>query len=471
MAVELATSALALEVARITQSAGSPYFSFSCIVHAGGKDLVPLQFIRSDLTRDYRASYSDANTVVLAFGVGTAMNDIGPYQDDLRMTINISNSDTQGTQRSNDPVLSRTLVAYLADEMPSPTDSSFNPSLTDTETANRSKIIHLRFTLEEVAVQQLRKMYLGMNGRHTAPFMVMQTLLSNACAALKLSTDEALNQFELTPPNNTTPRSHVVIRDTTPVLEIPDLIQNEQGGIYSTGLGFYIQGRCLYTWPLYDMYRQDSAKRILQIVLAPTRHSTMIDKTWVNDGRMVSIYSAGINQINDDSLGALNNRGNAVRFTLASSLIDGGPTVSGNKMTANRSKTNSEFSTTVMGNGQNVAPLSKNTVTNNIYQETTKLASRAGAILSVPWRRSNPELITPGMAVEVLFDHDGIIRTIEGTLLFGVHSYELEGQGMNATRVYATTTLSVFVDRNDPDYIAYVKGGGAPSPTPEIANL
>jgi hypothetical protein len=471
MASELQSSALLLELQRIIAGDGSPYFNFDVIIHSAGKEISPLQVIRYDIGRDYRTAYTDALSLVLSLGVGTVMNDIGPFQDDLRITVNISNADGRGNQRTAEAVLSSTYVAYLADEIPRPTDSGYDPSLQDTETANRNGIRHVAFVLEEVAVSQLRKSYLGFIGRSSPPFEVMRALLVRYSQAIKLAADEAIRGFDLVAPNNTTPRNHVMIPDGTNFFSIPDLIQNKQGGIYSTGLGFYIQDRMVYTWPMYDTARQDSASRMLQVIMAPNRQSVAVDKTWINEDRMLSVYSAGISKIEDDTLGKLNQQGNAVRFNRASKLVDGVVSVGNNKMVASRSANNSEFSTTVVGNAQNVAPVSSAPVTDNIYLEASKLAMRSGAILYLPWLRSNPALITPGMAVEILYDYGGIIRTIKGSLLMAPSSYEMEGSGMMSERIFAKTTLVVFVDRNDPDYLAYMQGGGTVSPTPQIDTL
>lgn len=471
MAVELETSAIMETVRRITAAPGSPYFGFEVIIKAGGKDIVPFQMLRLDTGRNYRDSYMDATTLVLAIGLGTLVNEISPFQDDLKIIINQTQCDEYGRQYTDLPVLSRTFRAYLGDEVPRSLESGGNSVMQDTETANRASIKNVRFVLEEVAIEQLRKFPVGVIPRGHTPFDVMKTLLIKASQALKLGKDEVIGKFEFTEPNNVTPRDHIVIKDGEYILNVPDLLQNKQGGIYSTGLGFYIQDRGIYTWPMYDTTRQATAKRVLEIVLAPNRYSKILDRTWMDDGRKITVYSAGVSKVIDDSLGKLNIEGNGVRFAAANKLLDGFVSVANNKATVSRTKNNSEYTTAVVGNGQNFAPVAKNGVSGNIYLETSKLAKRNGAILITPWRRSHPEKLTPGMAVEVLYDYAGVIRTIEGTLLETVNSYTLDGEGTVADRYFATTAISVFIDRSDPDYIDFMKSGGQISPIPEVGTI
>lgn len=471
MAVELERSAILEEVAKIQATGGSPYYAIKVVVHAGGKDVIPLQCTRMDVGRDYRTALMDDTSINLAFGMGTVINDLSPFQDDLKITITVMHLTATGGDITTQIPDVRTYRAYFSDDIPRATEAGNNPAMHDNEDANRSKMMFVTFTIEETACEQLRKQTVGTVASGVAPHMVVQAILSNACRALKLGDDEVISGLDVVQPNNTMPRAHVVIRDNTPILEVPDLVQNEQGGIYSSCLGFYLQGRFVYLWPLYDVTRQDSARRLLQITLSPNKQSTMLDLTWRQAGRMTSIYSTGVTKIVDNTTGALNTKGNAVRYTDASKLLTGMGVVKDNKFTASRGENNSEYATTVVGNGQNYAKTSDTAITSNPYLEASKMARNSGAIAVLPWKRSNPELLTPGMPTEILYDFNGDIRTISGVLIGAWSSYEMEGTGLQSNRYTSSTSIMIFIDRSDPDYQAYIQGGGGPSPVPEIGAL
>lgn len=466
MAAELQSSALMQDVAPILASPGSPYYIITAIVHAGGKEITPLQIIRQDIGRNYRSGYLDDNSIVLTFGAGTVMNDIAPFSDDLRITIAKSPATEDGNIITSQPVQVRTFKAYLGENTSNTAETGSNPVMQDTETANRFSIQHTQFVLEEVAVQQLRGQQVGYIARACPPWRVLEAFVSNAIKALKLGVDETINRFDIVEPNNDNPRDHVIVPDPTPMLDLADHLQNNQGGIYSTGLGFYIQDRTIFAWPMYDMSRRQTAKKLLTIILAPSRQSMMIDRTWVLKGRQLSILSAGISKVNDYSGDKLNTEGNGVRYVDASKIIGDNGTVKDNKFTMSRSKNVNEFITTVVGNGQNTAGSSDPTT--NVYLEASKLARRSCAYLSVPWNRSNPELIFPGMPTDILFEYNGNIRTINGVLVEGYHTYALEGRGLVAKRHLAKSSLLIAIDRNDPSYIDYLKKGGTVSPAPEM---
>lgn len=468
MAVDVGSSALGFELDRILAGPGSPFYQMDIVVNAGDRILAPLQCVRRDVGRDYKTTYMDDHSVTMQFGSGTAIFDIAPYQDDL--TVTIRRRVLSGTNASTDDPKTtvRTYTAYLTDDLPRGPEIASAPQFADRETANRSKTLNLTFVLEEVVMTQLRKMSIGTIVRKRAPWEVLKTFLANALDSIKVGQDSKIDTFEMVKASNAAARDHIPIPDGTPLIDLPDLLQNERGGIYSSGLGFYVQGPGVYVWPLYDTSRLQSAKRVLQIFLAPSQSTAGIDKTWLFDGRILSVWASGIPKLLNDSLDILNTEGNAVRFSDADQLIGGMGVKEGNKFTMNRSQNNSEFATTAVGNGANYAVNAKVGFTSNPYVETSRMARRQGQFMVIPWERSQPDLLIPSMMVEVYYDQGGAIKVMTGVLTGNVSADVLQGRGPTE-RVFASkTTLEVFLDRNDPDFQAYLEGGGTVSGVPQI---
>lgn len=470
MATAVDSSALGLELTRISANPGSPYFKVDVTVNAGGRELAPLQLIHLVPNRDYKGSFMDDHSVSMKFGSGTAVFDIGPYQDDL--TITIRKTRVSGDMREQlGAVESRTYTAYLTDDLPRGPMMASAPQFSDRETANRNKTLDLTFVLEEVAMTQLRKMSIGMIVRATPPYMVMKTVLHNALDSIQVDVDSKIKGFQMEEPSNKAPREHIVIPDGTQLIDLPDLLQNERGGIYSSGLGFYVQGPYVYAWPVYDTARHATARRLLQVFLSPTANTTGVDRTWADDGRCLSVWSSRTPHLLNDSLDILNTEGNATRFADAERLIGGMGTVKDNKFTMDRSKNNSEFATTTYGNGANYAKTSGVKFSANPYVETSKMARRAGQFMLIPWDHSNPDLLVPSMMVEVYYDAGGEIRKMEGVLTGNSSQYTLQGQGMTNRPMACSTMIEVFLDRNDPDFKAYLEKGGNTTALPQIAPL
>lgn len=451
------------------RASGTPYYTLTAVLHAGGRDLPPVKVIRRDIDADYRMSYMDNSSIHLSFPMGTVIYKIAPFQDDLKITLTKRYLDSAGKEDKTLPLSPRTYRAYVGQELPRSSELSANPGVDDEESGNRKGLLTVSFDLEEVAVEQLRKQTCGIPlVRNAVPWTIVKTLLSNATSVLKLDINEVIKGIDIAPANNNERTAVINIPDGTPILDLPDYIQNEQGGIYSTSLGFYINRDIIHLWPLYDAYRQQTSKRLLRVIVGTSKHSKILDKTYTAAGRTTTILTSGFQKVVDKSQELLNKHGNAVRFTDAASLFKDFGKVVGNKLTINRGKQNSEYASTIMGNGQNNAQMSDRSITSNVFLEASKMALRNGAFAVFTWRRSEPELLTPDMSVEILYDSDGEIKTIEGALIGHTTSYETEGEGPFSNRWIAITAIRVFVDRNDPDYIAYLEGGGVIETPPEV---
>lgn len=470
MAVPVEASAMGLELQRISGQPGSPYYRYEIFVTAGGKDLHPLQIIRQDNHRDYKGSFMDDHSVSMKYGSGTVIFDIAPYVEDLTMTIKKYRLGGFHGEEAG-AVNVRTYTAYLTDDIPKGPEISSAAQFADRETANRNKTLDLTFVLEEVAMTQLRKMSIGTIPRGNPPYMVLKTFIRNALDSMQLDVNSKISGFQMEEASNKAPRDHIILPDGTQLIDLPDLLQNEQGGIYSTGLGFYLQGQYAYAWGLYDLSRASTAKRVLQIFLAPSGSTTGIDRTWTDDGRSISVWAAGAPKLLNDAMDILNTEGNAVRFADASKLVGGMGEVKGNKYTMSRSTNNSEYATTTVGNGSMYARTTAGRFSANPYVETSKMARRQGQFMLVPWEHSNPDLLIPTMVVEVYYDAGGEIKTMSGVLTGNTSQDILQGKGMTDRAFACKTMIEVFLDRSDPDFIEYLKKGGSISGTPQINPL
>lgn len=468
MATELQSSALLEELRNIAAAPGSPYYKLQCIIHTPGKDVVPLKTVRWDVDRDYVGTWFDASSIVAFIGSGTLMNDVAPFQDDLKITVMVSPMSEFGQEYADLPVETRTYKAYLGDNTESTVEAGNDITLRDRETGDRTSIRAVTFVLEEMAVNQLRKQSTGVIGEVTPPYLVLETLLNRYTQALKLDQSEVIRKVDFVPASNQQPRPFVIVPDGTMLPDLPDHIQNTQGGVYSTGLGFYVQDRVMYLWPVYDTTRFNKAARVLQVVMSPNQNTQLIDHTWRDTDRTLTIYAAGIAKVIDDSLDQLNDSGNGVRFQMASRVLDAPVSVANNKMTASRSKNNSEFATTVVGDGSNLMRVAKTKVTDNVCLEASKMAKRGCATLIVTWLRSNPALIIPGMPVEIIYDYNDEILTLAGVVKGAPSSYEVEGVGPVGDRMRAKTVLMIAVDRSSPEFLKYIQAGGTLSAQPEI---
>lgn len=428
------------------------------IIRAGEKDINPIKVVRLDVSSDFEDNYKDEMSVTIAMPMGDVIHDIGPFQDDLKITlIEERYEDGMYVPRPSE------YRAYLLQEIPKRIVSSNSPAMNSRGEANSSEIMTVGFSLEPVVMEYIDNSSTGTIVKSVAPHSVLTTLFANVIDSIVVNDDERITAIDMYQPSNVTPKDQMIIPHHTPIVELPDLLQSKLGGIYSTGLGFYIQNQVVYFWPLYDTKRISINSKKLQVILSPTRHFKASESTTIIDNDTVAILGTGPIEVFDDTLGDINKGGDSVRYLDAGSAIGGfGKTVD-NHFIADRAGSNSEMSTVKTGSGITRARQGAGKVTSNVFEQASKLAQRDGIRLTVVWRNSDRNLLIPGMVTTIIYYTDGEVREASGVLLSCISSIEMIGKGLVEGSMVNTSVLTVFIDRNDPIFADYVEAGGSPT--------
>ncbi len=450
-------SPLDFELQRFLQKPIPREIKVKAIIHTGEKDLVPVKVVRFDISSNYEYFYKDEMSVTVSMMKGDLIFDVGPYQDDLRITI-IEERYENGLYIPVDTMYR----AYLLQEVPKRMQSSNSPTMNSQEAANLSELTVVGFSLEPVVMEYIDNSFTGTIVKSVAPFRVLNTLFANAIDSIVVSDEERIKSIDMYAPSNLIPMSQMVIPDQTPIVELPDLLQNKLGGIYSTGLGFFIQNKVVYFWPLYDTERESVNSKRLQIIIAPTKHYKTVENTLLVENDVVTVLGVGPLHITDDTLGEINDEGDSVRFLDARKALSGMGKAVDNRFIANRAEANTEISAIKTGSGIVRARQSKARVTSNLFVQTSKMSRRNGVKVSLAWRNSDRNLLIPGMPTTILYNVDGLVKEATGTLLGCTSAFEMTGKGLVEGGIVTTSVLTVFVNRDDPIFMDYVESGGKP---------
>lgn len=454
-------SALAFDIERITtDDTGVVFWNYRAVIHAGDKDIDLLKVLKVDELNDYVGDYFPRKVLVGLIGKGTLIYDLEPFKDELEMTVYKSPTNNKSPV---DELIVR-YKAMFAEDVPNALAAMNSPHLSNAETGDLYDYTEVSFHVYELSMEHIVNAQVGTVVRATPPYAVVNTLVPQVLDTLRLTDEEKILGYEFYPPNNQTPRDVILIPDGTKVMELPDYLQNHEGGIYTTGLGFFIRSRIVHMWPLYNFKREEPNDELLQIILAPTAHFSIIQNTWFRENNTLCILGTGPITPVDDTQDQLANDGNVVRFMDAGQLGEGFVETKGNKAVMDRGKLNTEFSMVDTGKGLNVSS-SRVKVTSNSFREVSRVASRAGIKVTLVWRFSDPDQIKPGMKCELMYDYKGDVRSSQCAILGVAHSTQMDGKGIVAQNWYTNTVVTIFIDRNDAAFVDYLKtGGGNSSP-------
>ena len=436
-------------------------YDVDAVIHAGGVDLPVHSVSRIDTHSDFVTQYRDVTSITVLVSTGDLIMKIAPFQDDLTVTVNSNRDDSR-------VMMGNTYRAYLTEDIPSSIGTADSGLYKDAETANRFSTVSITIALVHLAVEYLDSIQTGMVCRVTPPFTVLKVLFKKYLDEINFTSEVAIDSLTFEEPSNLSNREIINIPQPTRLVELPDLLQNREGGIYTTGLGWYLYNSGLYFWPLYDIGSEPKTSRRMHVYIGPTKHSSIIDQTYKVENQLLSIIGTGPLSVIDDTLGQINNQGDTIRYLDGNTAFGAGAVAKDNVLHMDRKSTHIETAVAETGQAMQVARTGPMVVTSNIYRELSKKAMLSGVTVQFVWRYSDPRLVVPGMRVTLFYLKNNELLEIDGRLMGMSSSEELLGSGITSKRMSQVTVVSVFIDRKSPVFDQFVKTGGSARPIATI---
>jgi hypothetical protein len=446
--MDIEQSSLYREIQAIIASGANPvHFNWSATFHANGQDLVVMKVLDVDYERDYENNYSDSIRMHCQILAGTFWMDIYPYSDNLEVTLyKYPLNEVGSSPNLSQPTQTERYTAILRTQG-SPTLENTGGNNDDRTTMNLKDFQFVEVELVDRALYQLRMRGTGGNFRNCTTGDALMACLTTESQRVQVDNARVIQGVNMVTPNNTTLRDHVAIPQGMPVVHVPQWIHQKCGGVYSAGMGYYLQANYWWVYPCYDPTRGNKAAPALTIINMPKNKFRGIERTYRQSGSNVVILATGDVKFRDYSNMAQLNRGNGVRFADAAKLIDGFVTTKGGIPTAARGKINTEAITVARPDGLNNAQSSHRNINANPFLEYSDMAKRNGSVIALTWENSDPSLITPGMLVSVMYlDGENVVQ-LYGVMLKAHHHVRLDGSGMTTMRYATDSALSIFVQR------------------------
>ena len=446
--MEIERTALMREIEAITSQPvdNLTYYHWRCEILANEKVVVPLKLISIDFIRDYAGAFGDEIYLELFIGAGTYSHLVYPFKEDLRVTLirdPIGRVDTDAdVDKQSESFTFRAAVNKEASSVIEGEtrygSNAFTGDLTD--------ILYVKFQAVDPLLEQLRMQTTGGVMRDTTTADALKYILTDVSAKIDLDEENKIHGVDMYEPSNKEPQKHIVIPHGTKLVDVPDYLQQKCSGIYNAGLGFYLQHRNWFVYPLFDFQRFDKSLKTLTLINVPKNRMPGIEATYRKTTNQVIALCTGSVRHRDDSERQQLNEGNGIRFLDARKVMDGFAAVEGNRMQVQRGENNSEFVGAQRKTGLNNVQTTPTAITSNPFQELSRLARRSGAMLQCEWQNSSYEDIYPGMPVKYMYAVNGEVQEVMGVVL-GAHHYVETTPGPTARRYLCTTVLTLCVDR------------------------
>lgn len=435
-------------VGRVINSPSKPihrYWELS--IHADGKVISPIKLLNIDRLRDFENNISAVIMVDVELLLGDFTYDVFPFQDGLEITLYGNPLLEAGAiPDENQSMTVERFIAYLVSkDNPILNNSRRNPPTR--EVLNTTGTITATFQLVSKAVEQMRMRLYGNNFRDCTMEEVLRLVMSNESKKISVDKQFLPKGVDIVPLADTSKVRQICIKQGVPLADVPNYLHLLQGGIYSSGLGYFYEKDYWYIYPCFDTTRFQKSERTLTVICVPANKLPQVERTYLENGNSLTIIATGDIRHVDDSTKLQLNAGNGVMFADASKMADEMGVASDNKLIAARAKVANDFIAVPRDDGNNYVPVAKNVVTANPLIEFSKLAKREGGLFTLVWDNSFAELVYPGMSTKIIYLEEDDVKEMYG-VLNKVHEYtELVGQGMTTNRHMTRSMVSIFTHR------------------------
>lgn len=400
--MDVLDSALKPEISKVLNAPKPRVFNhWTAVLHCGNENIKPMYVDEVNLMRNYAKSFGENLSITLTIPEGDFNFMVYPNREKLQITLKQEplHSGTGFVKNRDDTVKTKRYNAVLMDQRSSVIEQN-SPTVASRQTANRMNFIRVQIQLVDPILDYIRKSTFGATFRQTTGATALRAFLGYISQTVTEGTERRVSGVDVCEGFNPKVIEQCTVPHQTPMEKVPLIIDQESGGIYPTGMRYFLQEDHWFIYPIYDIRRYDKSARVVNLINVPRGRLTGIETSYRQTQNQVIILATGEAKQFDPSQALRLQEGNAVRYIDAVQLFDDGITQSGNKSYANPDKTISEITVDPMGQNTDMAKLSEKVITARHYQELSKLAERSGFYIQLEWENANADVIYPGMAAK-----------------------------------------------------------------------
>jgi len=433
----LGDALLEQEVSHFLKSNTNPAVcQYEAVIEAGPHRFKALQVLSQTVTRHYHINVAEVRSITLLVGRGDYVHRVYPYREGVKIRL----TKRQATKLSTD-----VYEAFL-DTKNAPYAPTSVYANVDTETLNASGFFEITFQLVSTT-------YLTLNNSvaqgSLSDFTQPEALMAFMGPLLKAANVAAV---EMHPLDRTDKRQNLILSGGIRVLHVPTYFQHNLGGLYSEGVGTFLQRvkgkEVLYIWPLYRTNLFNQAKSRVKLILAPEDKYPQAPCTYLDSTGTPQILITGPRSYKDQADNEFQNTGagfkqaNAQLFMNKPVDIDTPkPTALSLELTRQEQVNQTSRATTRLMSGAYIS--------DNPYVARQSLAFKNTATLMVTWENANIDLITPGMPVSITLPVNQKLGTMQGTILSAQSHESLQGRVLSGSVLNCNAMLQIAVSREE----------------------
>lgn len=429
------------DIKDIFESEAKPVkFEYRAMVHTEKEDIPVFKILSLDCVRDYANNIGDIVKTEFVVPLGDYITRIYPYRTNLEFTIKrITLTEETNKKLPNSKItIERYKAVFLVDENPIYTGSEYEHM--DYESLNTMNIVNVKFQLLDRSLEPLRIKTVSGVYRQVTQKTLLHALLAGESMKIKVDGRTAIDGVDIVDPDNNEVKKHVILPSGTLLTAFPTYLQENMGGVYSAGIGNYIQAynekKMWFVYPLFRPGRFLNSKDDRAVFYAITSGKyNGTERTYFKDGSILKVATTGERKYKDSADIDYINSGSGFRMADPRSYLKKPVILTPDGPKPARGSLNTEVAAEPRKDGLNYAPRVQASA--NPFKEYSRVNARNMARIDFIWENADPGLLYPGMPCKYIFLEDGKVVELQGTVVFAHATTQLQGQGMSG-KIYCT---------------------------------
>lgn len=420
MAVSYDQSRLSLDIndviAPFDDSSYHQYFLFEAKLHTVDKDLTIEDGIAVNnikILRDYIDNVSDYIEIGVIIPQGTFIYDVYDNLENIEFTL-ICKKQLGGKSNT---IKTRYRAIYLLDK-----NKNYSNIYNQTkEDLNQLAPIIITLQLVDRSVEVIRlKTTSGSfdptvnKNKDMSITNFLKSVISTETNKILIENRPSLEALDIEPPDNTEPLQSLTIKSNTRVVELADYIQEKNIGIYTGGVGTYIQTfgtdyttfkKTYFVYSLYNTTKYDKSKYKM-IIYVPNMSTTSLASTvsYKYKDLTLKVLSFKTNRIEDNKDSLVMSYGTGFKSSSARSIMKKPVELDENQNPVFKQE---NFVTNIVyadrQDGINYSP--NLGVTANHFKNIADTLKRKGNYITFEINHLDPDFICPGAKVKIAFEN------------------------------------------------------------------
>lgn len=440
------------------------HFTHKVKIHTVDKDLDATDSIALmglTIIRDYVDSVADYIEVSIMIPLGTYVYDVYPYLTNIEVSVIVDKQLWQGKKPFT--VTERFKAVFLQDKNSSlPTDKNHNKHDLNQQLPVTITLQLIDRTAEVLRVKTTKgnfdKVINSNTDMHIKPFI--KSLISQQANNILIEGKPCLDRIEIEEPDNKEELGAITFPSFTRVVEVPEIIQNKNIGIYNAGVGNYIQRyfpkrfehhKTFFVYSLYDPKTKYDNSPIKIIFFAPiTSSHSITDITYRYEDQVLRILPSNFTKIDSVKESNVMSYGSGFRTTNSHSYMKK-PVVMDYKKGPIYKKDQLATEVVYKERDDNINFARQGGVTSNHFAATSDILKAQGSYITIEVTNMDHDLIYPGAACKINYESDNGIIEVYGIIhrckiLYTVNNFNIANlAGVADNRLVSKMVLQIFI--------------------------